>query len=377
MTDSAWEACHYLQKDSQQLSALPLVPSLPQSVICGPVMRYQLSSSYLSAYFPHNMERVSDVGKSRYIISGITALPQKSPMLENVLAALSCIFLGKSRNDKHVFRHGLRLYNIALQYMAISISRGVCSDTIVYTCVIFLQIQTFDTPIMAAIYGQYSKLKVLLAGLMHLSEETITWINDYEEDSPLQEWMYILTEISRIAIAIDTTDSSDHNAYKSLLAGCLSLEKKNKESLCQINQSPNGEPPTFARWELNSGIPSTDDLFGPAYCFSSLYEANLHIFFWLTLSFIYPLIRQCQILAWPDDIPHCDHFIEDEAHHLSMDWERFVWGLDVLTYLEISGFDNAARFREIWSNYWSESHKHSFYRMVNYREVIKGSAGSV
>lgn len=76
-------------------------------------------------------------------------------------------------------------------------------------------------------------------------------------------------------------------------------------------------PLIFARGELNLGVPCTDHLVGPAYKFVSLDDTDLQLFFWLALSFIYPLIRQCQMLAGAD-ATQCDNLIEDETHRLSI-----------------------------------------------------------
>jgi hypothetical protein len=244
---------------------------------------------------------------------------------------------------------------------------------------------------------------------MFLSEETIAWLKEPNEGGLWFEYIGLLTEISRITAAINTT-GSNRDTYQSLLSDCLALEKNHMDFWAQIDQNIDGEPPTYGRGELKTGITSTDDLFGPAYRFSSIDDAVLHTLLWLSLSFVYPLIRQCQTLAvadMPNSFPIGD--IEDEAHRLetlyvtkairclpycgqegmnswgifygvlvatqaariythSKDWERFLWAQDVFISLERAGFDYAARFHDIWWDYWFESHQHNTYRVLDYRK---------
>lgn len=248
---------------------------------------------------------------------------------------------------------------------------------------------------------------------MHLSEETRAWLTEPHECGPLFELIKLFAEISRIATAINAIDFSDQAACQSLLNDCLALETNHMKLYLQVDQNIDGEPPTYARGEINTGIPPTDDLFGPPYRFSSLNDAILHNLIWLSLSFVYPLIGQCQTLVMADTlngfrIDHCS--IEDEPHRLSIfyagkaarclpycaqegmnswgisygvvtavqasrvftharDWDRFLWARDVFTFIELSGFDNAARFRDIWWSYWFETDKHDAYRLLNYRKL--------
>lgn len=250
---------------------------------------------------------------------------------------------------------------------------------------------------------------------MHLSEQQIAWLKDTNESEPLLEMIKLLAEISRIATAIDTTNVSDHDAYQSLLNECLALEKDHMDFYIQIDQNIDGEPPTYARGELKSGMLSTDDLFGPAYRFSSFDDAMLHLFFWLSLSFLYPLIRRCQIITMtdmPDYLRIDDHSTGDEAQGLATfyvgkairclpycgqkgmnswgifygmlcaiqasrvythakDWKRFLFSQDIFSYMELAGFEYAARFRDIWWDYWFDSRKHNVCRILDYRQLTE------
>lgn len=215
-----------------------------------------------------------------------------------------------------------------------------------------------------------------------------------------------LVEISRIAAAIDTIDPSDQEACQTLLKDALALEKSHMEFHTQIEPQIGKESATYARGELQTGIPATDDLFGPAYRFANIDDALLHMFFWLSLSFVHPLIRECQLLAGKDR--SC--YSQDEALRLSTycvgqaarafpycaqdgmnlwgmyygvlcavqtarvhshvrDWDLFLWAMDVFNYLKVSGFEHAARACDIWSAYWFDTSKHHYYRTVDYRKL--------
>ena len=66
-------------------------------------------------------------------------------------------------------------------------------------------------------------------------------------------------------------------AFQSLLDDCLALELRRLDFYIKIN-SDDGDPPIYASGELRKRIPATCDLFGPAYKFGSVGEANLYIF---------------------------------------------------------------------------------------------------
>jgi hypothetical protein len=62
-------------------------------------------------------------------------------MLDKALSALLCVFLGKIRHDEQFLQHVVQLYNHAIQCMSKAIRRNAYADDIVYTGVIFQQIQ--------------------------------------------------------------------------------------------------------------------------------------------------------------------------------------------------------------------------------------------
>lgn len=249
---------------------------------------------------------------------------------------------------------------------------------------------------------------------MHEPDDSITWLKEPLQGGIWSEYLKLLIELSRIGKAVSTTNTSNHTSFKSLLANCLALEKGCTDLWTKM--SPEGEPPTYARGELNTGIAPTDDLFGPAYRFYSLDDAILHSILCVGLSFLYPLIRQCRVLSnakhnFPDRSFLIDDF-QDEEHRLSIsyvakaarclpycgqkgvnawsmsyavwvatqasrvythtrDWERFSWAQNSLAYVESLGFGIAGQFRNMWGNYWFETHKHDAYRVMSLRSPVE------
>jgi hypothetical protein len=234
---------------------------------------------------------------------------------------------------------------------------------------------------------------------MHLPEPTIQWLKEPGEGL-LYELIQLLTDMSCLVAAIDNVDKSlDHQARQSLLDDCLVLERRHLKFYTEMSGDGHtyGEPPTYSRGELKTGLRATDDLFGPAYRFLSVGEANLHIFLWTSLSLLYPIIYQAYTLIETADMPKCFRFNGQSprhaAHQLSAfnvsrairclpyctqeglnlwalyccifpaiqatrvfsqtrDWERFLWASEFFQYIALSGFDFAARYHELCCLYW-------------------------
>lgn len=120
------------------------IHAIPQAANMSPMIRDQICSNYLTTFCYGSGEYYSNVDRRQFILTGIAGLPQKSQMLEEALAALSCIFVGKFQSDDQTLRYGLRLYNSAIQKMSLAINRKSYSDDLIYTCFIFQQIQVSD-----------------------------------------------------------------------------------------------------------------------------------------------------------------------------------------------------------------------------------------
>ena len=252
---------------------------------------------------------------------------------------------------------------------------------------------------------------------MHLSEPIVQWLREPGEGL-LYELMQIFTDLSCLSAAVDSADRSlDHQTRQSLLDECLYLERQYSKFYSKISSTGTGEdPPIYGPGQIKTGIPVTDTLFGPAYKFSSVGQANLHILIWTSLSLVHPLIYQAYILTEAGDIPKALHIDGQSpqhtanqlsAHYISKairclpycaqenmgpwaifygifsacqasrvfshirDWERVCWALKVIDYIALSGFDLASRMLGIYSSYWFEPERHNAYRLPYTRELTK------
>lgn len=118
------------------------------------MMRHQVISSYCRDYFPR-IKCTNDIDTSHFVFLSIFGLPQKSLMLETACSALGYIFQGRIRRDEHVLQYGVGLYNQAIRLLAHAISQKsdyASTEDIVYTCVIFQQVQVRSVEV----YVKYS-----------------------------------------------------------------------------------------------------------------------------------------------------------------------------------------------------------------------------
>lgn len=104
------------------------------------MLRQQFISEYLHGYFPTKMA-VSHVDMWHYLLQGFAGLPNKTEMLDKTLSAITCLYIGKARQDDRMSKHGLQLYNGAIRHLSSMISRDVFSEEIVYTAVLFQEIE--------------------------------------------------------------------------------------------------------------------------------------------------------------------------------------------------------------------------------------------
>ena len=70
-------------------------------------------------------------------------------MLEKAISALSCLHIGKAYRNKSIFNYGLELYNGSIRHMAEMIGRGRFHEDIIYTGVIFqdIEVRSFGSAI--------------------------------------------------------------------------------------------------------------------------------------------------------------------------------------------------------------------------------------
>ncbi|KAJ5102054.1 hypothetical protein NUU61_004276 [Penicillium alfredii] len=275
------------------------------------------------------------------------------------------------------------------------------------------------SPIMDAIYN-HQKLQLLLSRYQHLSKPIVTWLREPGQGL-LYDLIQIITDTSCIAAMADSADVPDPQTSQSLLDDCLALEKRHLDFYNKLQfasgYSPHDDPPQFGRGEIKSGIPPTCTLFGAAYKLSSPGQANFYILLWCSFSCLYPLFHRLQVLAHADTpaclqdpaegrssldmalhlaafhigkamrcLPYCTQegmnssgmfyaiYAANQASRAfshTRDWERFLWAQRATHYCVLSGFDLAARLREVWWNYWFEPSSHNFYRVPYHRGILE------
>lgn len=96
---------------------------------------------YMNTFFPIDIAGSTGTDPYYYLISSFSQLPHKTQMLDNAIAAASCVFLGKHHRDDALLQEGLRFQNSAIRHMSSMISRGTYHDDLVYTAAIFQSLE--------------------------------------------------------------------------------------------------------------------------------------------------------------------------------------------------------------------------------------------
>lgn len=135
---------------------------MPQFVASGPAMRSQMFSEFASIYFPQSIDTSYNLDVWHYLISSFSALPKKTQMLDKAIAALCCFYLGKLRNDKRLFHHGIQLYNSAIRHLSTMMSQNNYCDDIVYTTIVFQEIEVLSPSPLSTVMMR-SKLICMLS----------------------------------------------------------------------------------------------------------------------------------------------------------------------------------------------------------------------
>lgn len=132
-----------IRQNNRELDSLILCRSSPTAVIdADSINRDQIFSVFLDHYFPVDRTGSSyGVDLWHYLIESFFLLPQKTHMLETAITAISCVYLGKIKNNSRVLRHGLQLYNQAIKDMSSMICKNAYMDDIIYTSVIFQEME--------------------------------------------------------------------------------------------------------------------------------------------------------------------------------------------------------------------------------------------
>lgn len=125
------------------------VQSLPPSIPGHAQKRMQFYSSFLNSYYPMNndLQAIGQVDSWYQLVSTFVSLPTKTRMLDTSIAAISCIYFSSKNGSKRLLCQGMEFYNAAIRHMAGQIAKGVVTDDVIYTAIVFKGIETFSCPI--------------------------------------------------------------------------------------------------------------------------------------------------------------------------------------------------------------------------------------
>lgn len=118
------------------------------------------------------------------------------------------------------------------------------------------------------------------------------------EEGPLNDLFNFFVNIVSTLEHFETFDRSDYEACRSTLEACLAHKKAMVLWYDPTVDRIGGKPTACAPGTiLCDKLPPTDGLFGPAYSFSSLDNATMHILYWTSMILIQSLIYQATSLV--------------------------------------------------------------------------------
>ncbi|CAI7616690.1 unnamed protein product [Penicillium manginii] len=280
---------------------------------------------------------VSDVDMWHYLLQGFAGLPNKTEMLDMTLSAITCLYMGKARKDDRMSKHGLQLYNGAIRHLSSMISRDVFSEDIVYTAVLFQEIEssycpnglvswlahinglntimkhyrqrTVHNPLIGPIYQRYQKLRMIQSSSARgLLPDEYKFLTETTDGTPFCDLLGIFAELSPIVTKLQSIDPSDYDACQDLLQHCLRTKKRfaswyvDHRLADGITKDPPGE-------FLSSDTPDAENLFGTPLSFRNFDYILLHLHYWAGPCLLYPSIFHARKLVYahpksniPDDI---------------------------------------------------------------------------
>ncbi|KAJ5586674.1 uncharacterized protein N7459_002439 [Penicillium hispanicum] len=315
--DSATNKIRYVGR------ARPL--TLRQAVSSAPATRNQLFAEYMNRFFPVDVAGSIGIDPWYYLMSNFSQLPNKTPMLENAMAAASCVFVGKRCRDNSLLQEGLHLYNRAIHHMSTMISRNAYCDDLVYTAAIFQSLErlhpahhcpngiqiwlshhdglnalierchprTTRNPLLKAIYD-YIELSRALSATIAIGmppDENQSPMQQPPREDPLGELICTFSGLSPVFKKLASLSNADVQTCQGLHQNCLFYKEQLIAWYARRNAEFGGMP-TLASDELCPELAPANHLFGTAYRFPSLDNARLHVLYWTALGLTEHLIYQ-------------------------------------------------------------------------------------
>ncbi|KAJ6016218.1 hypothetical protein N7540_010809 [Penicillium herquei] len=324
-----------------------------QSISSGPAKLVQISSTYINLWFPMETPQISGIdmwfGKDSWfqIFTHIQQIPNKSPMLERAIIAISMVCLGKLNHDEVLVEQGIRWYNSSIRHLLHMIQRNDLSQDMIFATVIFQMLEVWYSPygmgaFVAHINGTNTcikrltdaqastpVMKILTRDQRRLSIMALPLADDMkyvaqagqpsEDETPIDELYNLLAPVSNLVFESNKIESSDWQAANRILSatlGCreeiLSWYARRKDSVGLPFHSSSKSLAT----EQNQK--SSRHLFGTPYSFLSFESAALHVIYWNALILVEELIHttHTNVSLWSGEKP-TDYTEQSIGHEMS------------------------------------------------------------
>ncbi|KAJ5905411.1 uncharacterized protein N7473_002327 [Penicillium subrubescens] len=150
-------------------------------------------------------------------------------------------------------------------------------------------------PIVNSIYDQWQKFRIICLTMgRDLSHEEHEYCREPSEGRPLVELINIFAEFTTLSAGIDSVDQSNHEACQKLLDACLAQRNSLLKWYAQRIKSIGGGPLISIDEFCCTDIDPVDVIFGRPYSFVSLDNATLHVFYWIAMVIVSPMIYRAQ-----------------------------------------------------------------------------------
>ncbi|KAJ5711020.1 hypothetical protein N7488_005176 [Penicillium malachiteum] len=318
----------------QKSLTVPRVANVPLSVHPAQAMRAQFFATYIQRSLSSEHPPSTTMG-DHFLLESLERLPRKNIITDTALSALSCIRLGKTDHDDMIFRHGLYLYNRAIRQVSTAITQGSYTNEVIYTDAVTQEIEVLHCPSgmsplgthvagMNALLAYYkSKEKsdpiiditrkrqklwiltvvcqILLSSGMSLSKSEYNCLMEPTNGDPLLKILQATVTLGTLKAEIDSVDYLPPAEYQDKLQRCSMVQSRLMK--LQERGEFGGEPTDFkfpttkSQATEETDIPSTEQLFGNPFGFSSPDNAILYTLFWANLCILKPIIHRAHELS--------------------------------------------------------------------------------
>ncbi|KAJ5684671.1 uncharacterized protein N7477_001016 [Penicillium maclennaniae] len=300
---------------------------VPQAVDAPPTDRAQLFSSFLSAYFPLYTAGIAGADVWYHLITGLSTIPNKGPVLDKALSSLTCVGLGQINQDQRMLYQGTRLYNATVRHMSDMIERRLPNEELLFATVIFQRLEPLLSPHGIEPWLAHAQgTNMFLRECYHNSSNNpfIAFVHQHQQvlgvadplsspntsgdgqqppaqsnrDRPIGGVFELFTAFKPILRGIKQLDASNHEACQTLLQDLVLHKDKTIAWFAGVVSSLGAEPTRISNYlSTCAKLPLTDEVFGPAYYFPSLGSARLHVVYWTALALVYTMMCQVKVRA--------------------------------------------------------------------------------